>query len=99
MPYASRSGAPKVDSSVRIVTGDNAALHERMNRSRGARADRADEAARFNNNWCTVGTAEYHVTSCSPAVRQNDSALKRDGTTIVPPVASVASSDATKPCT
>ena len=46
-----------------------------------------------------VGTAEYHVAPTSCACPQNDSGLNLVGTTTVPPVESVASVEATSPCT
>ena len=46
-----------------------------------------------------VGTAEYHVAPYSLAMRQNDSGLNLPGTTTVPPVARVASVEATSPWT
>ena len=39
------------------------------------------------------------MTPCSFAMRQNDSGLNFAGTTTVPPVESVASVEATSPCT
>ena len=82
--------------------GGSAALHERMKRSfsvpAGLRPD-VGSAARARSSWCSVGTAEYHVMPWSRAMRQNDSGLNFAGTTTVPPVASVASVDATRPWT
>jgi len=103
MPYASSTGAPNAVSRACITAGGSDALHERMKRRRSVPAGRRDEspgsAARASSNWCSVGTAEYHVTPWSRATRQNDSGLNFAGTTTVPPVASVASVEATRPCT
>src|SRR6266851_5912644 len=71
-----------------------------MNRSRSEPGGRPSEAlARASRSWCSVGTAEYHVTPCSRAMRQNDRGLNLPGTTTVPPVESVARVEATRPCT
>ena len=74
-----------------------------MNRRRsvpaGFRAASPGSRARASSNWCSVGTAEYQVTPWSRATRQNASGLNFAGTTTVPPLESVASVEATKPCT
>ena len=64
MPYASSTGAPNAASRACITRGGSDALHDRMNRSRSVPAGRRDvgSAARASSNWCSVGTAEYHVT-------------------------------------
>ena len=59
----------------------------------------APGSTRASSSWWIVGTAEYQVAPCSCATRQNDSGLNLPGTTTVPPVASVASVEATRPCT
>src|SRR3954447_1172374 len=101
IPYASSTGAPNADSNACITAGGSDALHDRMKRSFSVPAGRFDGSdgspARASSNWCSVGTAEYHVTPWSLAVRQNDSGLNFEGTTTVPPDAKVASVDATRP--
>ena len=64
MPYASTTGAPKADSSACISRGGSDALHDRMNRRRSVPTGLREvgSAARANSSWCSVGTAEYHVT-------------------------------------
>ena len=79
--------------------GGSDALHDRMKRSYSAPAGLAEPGStRARSNWCSVGTAEYHVTAWSRAIRQNDNGLNLPGTTTVPPVARVASVEATRPC-
>ena len=79
--------------------GGRAALHDRMKRSRSVPAGLCDGfVTRASSNWCKVGTA-IPVTPCSFATRQKESGLNLPGTTTVPPVESVASVDATSPCT
>ena len=64
MPYASSTGAPNAASRSCMTCGGSDALHERMKRSFSAPAGRADPgSARASSNWCSVGTAEYHVTA------------------------------------
>ena len=46
-----------------------------------------------------VGTAEYHVAPCFAESGQNVLAEKRRGAITLPPEASVASVEATSPCT
>ena len=46
-----------------------------------------------------VGTAEYQVAPCSRSPAQNELAEKRRGAITLPPEASVASVEATSPCT
>ena len=46
-----------------------------------------------------VGTAEYHVAPCVAHSPQNALAEKRRGAITHPPEPSVASVDATRPCT
>ena len=83
-----------------MTCGGSDALHDRMKRSFSAPAGFGSPCVtRASSSWCSVGTAEYHVTLWSRATRQNDNGLNLPGTTTVPPVASVASVDATSPCT
>ena len=83
-----------------MTCGGSEALQDRMNLSLAAPAGlAAPGSTRASSNWCSVGTAEYHVAPCSCAVRQNYNGLNFPGTTTVPPLASVARVDATSPCT
>src|SRR5688572_29830531 len=74
IPYASRTGAPKADSRLCIISGDSAALHERMKRKFSAPCGRSDVALASSSEWI-VGTAEYQVERVSRTVRQKERGL------------------------
>ena len=72
---------------------------ERAKRRRWPAWSAAPSSARESRMRWIVGTAEYQVAPCVAESAQKAPAEKRRGAITLPPEASVASVEATRPCT